>query len=414
MWEEGSMDSVKGMLGCSQGSTAQWGCLQGTAEYAGGVGCGSLAQQNRRAAQQGAEGMPQKNGQEEMPGAKTEEHKTLSSQQEGNAVGRSASEAGLEGQATVRDEQPSEQRMQFLQQNGDVIRQKVLEVSQEVSGASQTGQISHREAPGARRTGQVSHREAPGAGRTGQASCQDVCQDEQEREQEIRARQQEEQKAWFLQWNKRVMEQREKDEEEKYKGLVAQLQERAEAMKKALDPKNKKNLYDATMDLTLIAQVEKEAALKAIHSRLLFKVRAVKASGAEASEIRAAVNKLKKVLGKVKAKIKCLKKEEEIEKKRKKAVEARRKTKAEALRRELELRKRARKAREQKDIDDSKMGLGANYGGPTGNSEWELAMEAYGGMDAAMMSMDVGAAVDVAVADVGAVAAEAGAVDVGV
>lgn len=199
-------------------------------------------------------------------------------------------------------------------------------------------------------------------------------------------------------------------------GLVSQLQARAEAIKNAFDPKNKKNLYDATLDLTLLEQVEKVPGLKAMQARLMFKMRAVKSSGASSSEIRIAVSKLKKVLGKVKAKVKGLQKEEQLERQRKRAEEAKRRTKEAAIRREKELRKKIRKAKERKDIEESKMGMGANYGGPSEDSALESAMDAYGGS----ISADVGAAIDVAVADMGgadagAVAADTGgAVDVGV
>ncbi len=197
--------------------------------------------------------------------------------------------------------------------------------------------------------------------------------------------------------------QKKKKEEEENQGinkLLEELKKQAESFKKAMDPKNRKNLYDATMDLTLIAQAEKIPALKAIQTRLYFQVRAVKASRAEDGEIRSAVNKLKKVIGKVKAKVKALRKEEQMEKRRKKAEEAKRKARELALRLELERRKKARKAKEQKDIEESKMGLGANYGGPTGDPELDMMMEAYSEMNSAEIAMEVGSVVDVAVADV--------------
>ena len=130
-------------------------------------------------------------------------------------------------------------------------------------------------------------------------------------------------------------------------------------MEKAFD-KKKKNLYDATSDLMAIAFAEKEPSLKAIHSRLLFKARMVKASGAQAEDIKIALNKIKKVIGKVKTKIKKLKKEENIEKKRKNAERAKQQKMEEELRRELALRRKVRKNREQKDIEESQMGMGAN------------------------------------------------------
>lgn len=211
--------------------------------------------------------------------------------------------------------------------------------------------------------------------------------------------------------------QKKKEEEARGYGLVSQLQARAEAVKKAFDPKRKKNLYDATLDLTLLEQIEKIPSLRAMHSRLAFKIRAVKASGASQSEIRIAVSKLKKVVGKVRAKIRGLEKEELLERRRKNAEEAKRRTKEEALRREKELLKKLRKAKERRDIEESKMGMGANYGGPGEDSALEFVMDAYGGS----VSADTGAVIDMAVsaetavADAGAAAADVGgAVDVGV
>lgn len=201
-----------------------------------------------------------------------------------------------------------------------------------------------------------------------------------------------------------------KEEKQEGKGLVAQLQAQAEAMKDAFDPKKKKNLYDATMDLMLLEQAEKVPALKAMQSRLHFKIRAVKASGAKPGEIRRAVAKLKKVIAKVKAKVKNLKKEEELEKKRKKAEEARRKARERELRRELEMRKKVRKAKEKNDIEESKMGMGANYGGPGDMAAGPVPADVYTSVDGA--APPSGAVIDVAVADMGAAAETA--VDVGV
>lgn len=156
---------------------------------------------------------------------------------------------------------------------------------------------------------------------------------------------------------------RKQEEEEKgMQALIDRMKAQSQSMEKAFD-KKKKNLYDATSDLMAIAFAEKEPSLKAIHSRLLFKARMVKASGAQAEDIKIALTKIKKVIGKVKTKIKKLKKEENIEKKRKNAERAKQQKMEEELRRELALRRKVRKNREQKDIEESQMGMGANDGG---------------------------------------------------
>lgn len=218
-----------------------------------------------------------------------------------------------------------------------------------------------------------------------------------------------EQKAAWETWlmQKEAAEKR-KEQQENKNNIIERLREQAEAIKKAYDPKKRKNLYDATRDLTLLAQIEKIPMLKAMQSRLMIQVRYVKQSGAESSEIRCAVNKLKKVIGKAKAKVKGLEKEALLEKKRKRAIEAKRRAKELALQREIAWRKKARKAREQKDIEESKMGMGANYGGPTGDPALDMALEAFASMDSGAATLDVGAIVDVAVANVGAAAADAG------
>lgn len=226
-------------------------------------------------------------------------------------------------------------------------------------------------------------------------------------------RTQEQLAAWRSAQEFLARQQKAKEESEEGNSIISQLLDQAESIKEAFDPKNKKNLYDATMDLTLISQMEKVPPLKAMQVRILYKIRSIKTSGAKSSEIRVAVNKLKKVLGKVKAKIKSLKKEEQLETSRKKAEEAKRKAKEEALRRELELRKKVRKAKERKDIEESKMGLGANYGGPGEAVAPGLEMDIHSSLEAAAPSMEPGAVMDVAVADMGAAVADAGgAVDV--
>lgn len=252
-----------------------------------------------------------------------------------------------------------------------------------------------RERPGAGKNGEKEPERQGGQGKAKEASGQEPVEEQAPWSQSVQD------------WLER--RQKAKEEEIRGQGLVAQLQARAEAVKKAFDPKRKKNLYDATMDLTLLEQIEKVPALKAMQSRLMFKIRAVKASGASSSEVRIAVSKLKKVLGKVKAKVKGLQKEELLERRRKLAEEAKRKAKEEAIRREKELRKKIRKAKERKDIEESKMGMGANYGGPSEGLAPEFSMDAYGGA----ISSEVGAAVDMAVSDMTVAEGGAAPVEVG-
>lgn len=148
------------------------------------------------------------------------------------------------------------------------------------------------------------------------------------------------------------------------KDLIARMQEKTKSIQDAFDKKRQKNLYDATADLMAIQAAEKEPSLKAIHIRLLFEERMLKSSGAQSGEIKIAVTKIKKVIGKVKAKINNLKKEALMEKRAENARKAKQRKLEEAVRRELALRRKVRKEREQKDVEESRMGMGANYGGP--------------------------------------------------
>ena len=188
--------------------------------------------------------------------------------------------------------------------------------------------------------------------------------------------------------------------------LIDRMKAQSQSMKNTFDKKKQKNLYDATSDLMAIAFAEKEPSLKAIHTRLLFKARMVKTSGAQAGEIKIALTKIKKVIGKVKTKIKKLKKEEDIEKKRKNAEKAEQRKMEEELRRELELRRKVRKNREQKDVEESRMGMGANDGGPGANTPVTSPTEgigspglAEGGMVSENVMLEGGASVsgDIAV-----------------
>ncbi len=145
--------------------------------------------------------------------------------------------------------------------------------------------------------------------------------------------------------------------------FIRRMREATASIKNTRNGSGKTNLYDATMDLTLIANAEKEPLLRSIYARLLFKSKMIRTSGADNDQIRIALRKIGKVIGKTKGKIKKLQKEELIEKKRKIAEAEKRRKMAEELQRELDRKKKIRKNRERQDIEESKMGMGANYGG---------------------------------------------------
>ena len=103
-----------------------------------------------------------------------------------------------------------------------------------------------RERPGAGKNGEKEPDRQGGQGKAKEASGQESVQEQAPWSQSVQD------------WLER--RQKAKEEEIRGQGLVAQLQARAEAVKKAFDPKRKKNLYDATMDLTLLEQIEKVPA----------------------------------------------------------------------------------------------------------------------------------------------------------
>lgn len=106
---------------------------------------------------------------------------------------------------------------------------------------------------------------------------------------------------------------KEQKETDALQEFIKRMQEAAASIKNAYEDSGKTNLYDATMDLMLIANAEKEPALRSIYARLLFKSRAIRStSGADSDEIRIALRKIGKVIGKTKTKIKKLQKEELI------------------------------------------------------------------------------------------------------
>lgn len=219
----------------------------------------------------------------------------------------------------------------------------------------------------------------------------------------------------------------EQEEKENTNDYVKKLQEQAQSLAKAFDRKNQRNLYDATSDLMAIASMEQIPSLRSMHTRLLAQMQNIKGSGAEEAEIKSAVTKIKKVIAKLKAKIKNLEKEDQLEKKANNAKKAKRRKLEEELRRELAVRRKVRKDREQKDVEESRMGMGANYGGPVSGTPVSLEYQddnilivddamVDAAVDAAMaaegLSLDTGAAVAAIASDAGAVADVGGSVDI--
>ena len=210
-----------------------------------------------------------------------------------------------------------------------------------------------------------------------------------------------------------------REEKENSNDYVKQLQQQAQSIAKAFDRKNQKNLYDATSDLMAIASIEQIPSLRSMHTRLLAQMQNIKGSGAEESEISSAVTKIKKVIAKLKAKIKNLQKEEQLEKKADNAKKAKRRKLEEELRRELAVRRKVRKDREQKDVEESRMGMGANYGGPVSGTPVSLQYQddnmlfiddamIDAAMEAESLSVDTETAVAAVASDAGATAADVG------
>ena len=210
-----------------------------------------------------------------------------------------------------------------------------------------------------------------------------------------------------------------REEKENSNDYVKQLQQQAQSIAKAFDRKNQKNLYDATSDLMAIASMEQIPSLRSMHTRLLAQMQNIKGSGAEESVIRCAVTKIKKVIAKLKAKIKNLQREEQLERKANNAKKAKRRKLEEEIRRELAVRRKVRKDREQKDVEESRMGMGANYGGPVSGTPVSLQYQdddmlfiddamIDAAMEAEGLSVDTETAVAAVASDAGAAAADVG------
>ena len=210
-----------------------------------------------------------------------------------------------------------------------------------------------------------------------------------------------------------------REEKENSNDYVKQLQQQAQSIANAFDRKNQRNLYDATSDLMAIASIEQIPSLRSMHTRLLGQMQNIKGSGAEESEIRSAVTKIKKVIAKLKAKIKNLQKEEQLERKADNAKKAKRRKLEEEIRRELAVRRKVRKDREQKDVEESRMGMGANYGGPVSGTPVSLQYQDNdmlfiddamidAAMEAEGLAMDTETAVAAVASDAGAAVADVG------
>lgn len=122
--------------------------------------------------------------------------------------------------------------------------------------------------------------------------------------------------------------------------------------------------YDATGDLMAVANAENAAGLQTIHIRLVYKMRMLGlGSETESDEVKASKRKIKRVISRIKAKLKALKKEDQLQKKAKSAEKNKKLRLELELKRELAIKKKNRKNKERNDVDESRMGLGANYDG---------------------------------------------------
>lgn len=122
--------------------------------------------------------------------------------------------------------------------------------------------------------------------------------------------------------------------------------------------------YDATGDLMAVANAENAAGLQTIHIRLVYKMRMLGlGSETESDEVKASKRKIKRVISRIKAKLKALKKEDQLQKKARSAEKNKKLRLEMELKRELAIKKKNRKNKERNDVDESRMGLGANYDG---------------------------------------------------
>lgn len=171
-------------------------------------------------------------------------------------------------------------------------------------------------------------------------------------------------------------------------------------------------LYSSTADLMAIANTESQETLRGIYVRLSFKlwsVRAAGATGTNSKTVKTATRSIEKVMGKVKRKIKCLQKEEEMEKKAAAARKAKQRRLQQEIRRQLAIKRKIRKNREKKDIEESYWESDGQYA-PKGCQdtlpenvlvEMEMQRSAATGAGAAAATMPVDTVIAAAGADTG-------------
>lgn len=174
-----------------------------------------------------------------------------------------------------------------------------------------------------------------------------------------------EEKAKILKANKQEQEEskRKKQEEEEkteWEDRMEQLKAEKRAIRNAFQRSSKNVSYDATRDMSALAGASKIGQVKALKSRLRLTAANIMRSGADETQIKLAVVKIKKVLKKVEQKQKRLQEEDLIQKRQKKAEEEKQEKLARKIKRELEKRKKLRKAEEYQDVMDSAKGRGVN------------------------------------------------------
>lgn len=159
------------------------------------------------------------------------------------------------------------------------------------------------------------------------------------------------------------MNEKDKDKKDKeaeyYDRLLKNYKEQLQSIRRAFQ--KKKNVsYDALADLNALAGAETIGQVKRLKSRLTMKASLILKSGGEEEAIKAALIRIKRVLGKASAKIRHLTKESQIDKKQKLAEQELDKKLAEKLDRILNARRRNRKAAERNDIIEAAKGRGVN------------------------------------------------------
>lgn len=152
------------------------------------------------------------------------------------------------------------------------------------------------------------------------------------------------------------------EEQLQLKELLEQLIQQKEAFKKAFERNRKKSVsYNAGPDMSAIASADTVGQVTAIRARLHAKALRLRRQGGNPKQLRAALIRIGRVIGKAEVKITNLNQEDRLEGEQKKAKKKQELKREQKIKLELEKRRKLRKAKEHSDAAACRKGQGVNY-----------------------------------------------------